>query len=232
MFVSHWMTRKVFTVSPDDSISDAVSLMKEKGIKHIPVLRDEKLKGIISDRDIKEFTPSKATTLDIFELHYLLAKAKVKEIMRSNVTTTTPSTPVEEAAMVMHDQNVGCLPVLQNGRLVGIISDRDIYRVLVDITGVRHAGHRIYLTIEDRPGSVKEVADIIRKHGFHLQSVLTSYEGVKQGYRDVVIRTKGKGDFNDLALELERVYKAVKINARNIIGDISSVLKAKNKEGK
>ena len=232
MFVSHWMTRKVFTVSPEESVTGAVSLMKEKGIKHIPVLRDEKLIGIISDRDINEFTPSKATTLDIFELHYLLAKTKVKEIMKSNVTTTTPSTPVEEAAMVMHDQNVGCLPVLENGRLVGIISDRDIYRVLVDITGVRHAGHRIYLTIEDRPGSVKEVADIIRKHGFHLQSVLTSYEGVKQGYRDVVIRTKGKGDFNDLALELERVYKAVKINSRNIIGDISSILKAKNRGGK
>jgi len=211
MFVSHWMTRKVFTVSPDDSISDAVSLMKEKGIKHIPVLKDEKLKGIISDRDIKEFTPSKATTLDIFELHYLLAKTKVKEIMRTKVTTTTPDTPVEEAAMVMHDQNVGCLPVLENGRLVGIISDRDIYRVLVDITGVRHGGHTIYLTIEDRPGSVKEVADIIRKYDFGLQSVLTSYEGVKEGYRDVVIRTKGAGDFKKLKAELEGTFTKVRI---------------------
>ncbi|MCL5422175.1 MAG: CBS and ACT domain-containing protein [Nitrospirae bacterium] len=211
MFVSHWMTRKVFTVSPDDSISDAVSLMKEKGIKHIPVLKDEKLKGIISDRDIKEFTPSKATTLDIFELHYLLAKTKVKEIMRTKVTTTTPDTPVEEAAMVMHDQNVGCLPVLENGRLVGIISDRDIYRVLVDITGVRHGGHTIYLTIEDRPGSVKEVADIIRKYDFGLQSVLTSYEGVEEGYRDVVIRTKGAGDFKKLKAELEGTFTKVRI---------------------
>ncbi|MCL4477219.1 MAG: CBS and ACT domain-containing protein [Nitrospirae bacterium] len=205
------MTRKVFTVSPDDSISDAVSLMKEKGIKHIPVLKDEKLKGIISDRDIKEFTPSKATTLDIFELHYLLAKTKVKEIMRTKVTTTTPDTPVEEAAMVMHDQNVGCLPVLENGRLVGIISDRDIYRVLVDITGVRHGGHTIYLTIEDRPGSVKEVADIIRKYDFGLQSVLTSYEGVEEGYRDVVIRTKGAGDFKKLKAELEGTFTKVRI---------------------
>jgi acetoin utilization protein AcuB len=210
MFVSDWMTKKVFTISPDDSISDAVSLMKEKRIKHLPVVKDDKLKGIISDRDIKEYTPSKATALDIFELHYLLAKTTVKEIMKSKVIATTPDTPVEEAAMVMHDQNVGSLPVLENGKLVGIISDRDIYQVLVDITGVRHGGNRIYLTVEDRPGSVREVADIIRKHGFSLQSVLTSYEGVKEGYRDVVIRTKGKGDFKSLKTELDGTYISVR----------------------
>lgn len=211
MFVSDWMTKKVFTISPDDSISDAVSLMKGKRIKHIPVLKDDKLKGIISDRDIKEYTPSKATTLDIFELHYLLAKTKVKEIMKSKVITTTPDTPVEEAAMVMHDQGVGCLPVVEQGRLAGIISDKDIYRVLVDITGVRHGGNRIYMTVEDRPGSVREVADIIRKYAFGLQSVLTSYEGVKGGYRDIVIRTKGTGDFKNLKAELESTYSNVKI---------------------
>ena len=211
MFVSNWMTKKVFVVAPDDSVSDAVSLMKGKGIKHLPVVKEDRLKGIISDRDIKEYTPSKATTLDIFELHYLLAKTYVKEIMKSKVITTSPDTPVEEAAMVMHDHCVGCLPVLENGRLVGIISDKDIYQVLVDITGVRHGGNRIYVTVEDRPGSVREVADIVRKHGFSLQSVLTSYEGVKEGYRDVVIRTKGKGDFKALKAELDGTYISVKI---------------------
>ncbi|HET6515795.1 MAG TPA: CBS and ACT domain-containing protein [Thermodesulfovibrionales bacterium] len=211
MFVSDWMTKKVYTIGVDDSISDAIMIMKEKGIKHLPVLKDDKLKGIISDGDIKEFSPSKATSLDIYELHYLLAVTKVKEAMKVKVFTTTPETPVEEAAMVMHDENIGCLPVLDQGRLVGIISDRDIYRVLVDITGVRHGGHRIYVTIEDRPGSVKEVADIIRKHAFHLQSILTSYEGVKEGYRDLVIRAKGAGDFRKLKAELEGTYRNVKI---------------------
>lgn len=211
MFVSYWMTKKVFTVSPDDSISDALRIMRDKEIKHIPVLKEDKIKGILSDRDIKEFTPSKATTLDIYELHYLLAKIKVKEVMKSKVITTTPETPVEEAAMVMFDQNIGCLPVLENGRLIGIISDRDIFRVLIDITGIRHGGHRFYLTIEDRPGSIKEVADIIRKHGFNLQSILTSYEGIKEGYRDIVIRTKVRGDFKKLKAELEETFKYVRI---------------------
>ncbi len=211
MFVKDWMTKRVYTVSPNDSVSDASKILKEKNIKHLPVLKDGKLKGILSDRDIKEYIPSKATSLDIYELHYLIAKTKVKEIMRKKVFTTTPDTPIEEAAMLMYDQNIGCLPVLDNGRLVGIISDRDIFKVLVDITGIRHGGHRIFLTIDDRPGSIKDVADIVRKHGFSLQSILTSYEGVKEGYRKVVIRTKGKGNFKSLRSELEATFRDVQI---------------------
>lgn len=206
MFVSDWMTRKVFTLSPDDFVSDAVKLMKEKHIKHIPLVKDDRLKGIVSDRDVKEFTPSKATTLDVYELHYLLAKTKMKEIMKTKVTTVTPHTSVEEAAMMMHDENIGCLPVVKGDRLVGIISDKDIYRILVDITGVRHGGHRICVTLEDRSGSIKEVADVIRKHGFMLQSILSSYEGVESGYRRVVIRTKGDGDFKALKDEIEKAF--------------------------
>lgn len=211
MFVSDWMTKKVFTVGLDDYLADAVSLMGEKQIKHVPVLKGGKLKGVVSDRDIKEYCPSKATTLDIYELHYLLAKTKIKEIMRSGVTTTTPDTPVEEAAMTMLDNNIGCLPVLEGNNLVGIISDRDIYRALVDITGVRHGGTRICVTVEDRPGSIREVADIIRDHKFRLQGILTSYEGVKEGYRKVVLRTKGQGDYSGLKAELEARFRVCRI---------------------
>jgi acetoin utilization protein AcuB len=211
MYVLNWMTTKVFTVSADDYLSDAIALMKEKNIKHIPVVKNGKLKGIISDRDIKEYSPSKATSLDIYELHYLLAKTKIKEIMKSKVITTTPYVPVEEAAMIMLDRNIGCLPVLEKENLAGIISDRDIYRALVDITGVRHGGHRICVTIEDRPGSIKEVADIIRKSGYRLQSILTSYEGVKEGYREVVIRTKGTGNFSSVKTDIEKTFRVCQI---------------------
>jgi len=211
MFVSDWMSKKVFTVGVDDYISDAIALMREKGIRHLPVLKNNKLKGIVSDRDIKEYSPSKATCLDVYELHYLLANTKIKDIMRPKLFTTTPDTPVEEAAMVMMDQGVGCLPVLDNVELVGIISDRDIFRALVDITGVRHGGVRVCVTIEDRPGSIKEVADIVRKHNYRLQGILTSYEGVKEGYRRVVIRTKGKGDLGKLKAEIEGTFRTCDI---------------------
>jgi len=211
MYVSDWMTAKVFTVEPDDYLSDALVLMKEKDIKHLPVVKGNRLKGIISDRNIKEYSPSKATSLDIYELHYLLAKTRIKEIMIAKVLTTTPDTPVEEAAMLMLDKGVGCLPVLAGDNLAGIISDKDIYRALVDITGVRHGGHRVCLTIEDRAGSIKEVADVIRSHNFRLQGILTSYEGVKEGFRRVVIRTKGKGDFNKLKADMEGQFRTCQL---------------------
>ena len=211
MFVSDWMTKKVITVGPDDYLSDAITLMKEKNIKHLPVVKGGRLRGIISDRDIKEYTPSKATCLDVYELHYLLAKTKIKDLMIAKVITTSPDTPVEEAAMVLLDRNIDCLPVLDGGSLVGIISDRDIFHALVDITGVRHGGHRVCVTIEDRPGSIREVADIIRKHGFHLHGILTSYEGVREGYRKVMIRTTETGDFRGLREELLENYRNVQI---------------------
>ncbi len=209
MFVSNWMTKNVFAVTPDDSISDAIRLLKEKGIKHLPVVEGDRVRGILSDRDIKEYTPSKATTLDIYELHYLLAKTKIKEVMKKQVITTTPDTPIEEAAMILYDRNIGCLPVVENERLVGIISEKDIFRTLIDITGIRKGGHRINIIVSDRPGSIKEVADMIRKYGFMLQSILTSYEGLKEGYRNIVIRTKGTGDFESLQAELEKTYKDI-----------------------
>ena len=210
-FVADWMTKKVFSVSPDSSISEAAKITREKGIKHLPVLKGKKVVGILSDRDIKEYVPSKATSLDVYELHYLLAKTKVKEIMKKKIYTTAQETPIEEAALVMHSRNIGCLPVIDDGRLVGIISDRDIFQVLVDITGIRHGGHRVSMLIEDSPGSIKDVADIIRKHGYKLQSVLTSYEKVKEGFRNIVIRMKGKGNFKEMKEELEGTYKGVKI---------------------
>jgi acetoin utilization protein AcuB len=211
MYVSDWMTKKVFSVDFDAYLSDALSLMKEKRIKHVPVLKSGKLKGIISDRDIKEYSPSKATSLDIYELHYILAKTKIRDLMTTKVVTTTSDTPVEEAAMLMMDSNIGCLPVVDEGNLSGIISDKDIFRALVDITGARHGGNRICVTIEDRAGSIKEVADMVRKHNFRLQGILTSYEGVKDGFRKVVIRTQGKGDFNRLKAEIEEAFKTCRI---------------------
>ncbi len=211
MFVSEWMTRKVFTIRPEESVSEAIRIMKEQRVKHLPVVQREGLKGIVSDRDIKEFSPSKATTLDIYELHYLFARAPIREVMKGKVITTTPDAPVEEAAKKMYDNRIGCLPVLEAGRLAGIICEMDIFRALVDITGVRHGGHRIYAKIADRPGSIKEIADIIRKHGFSLQSILTSYEGVREGFRKIVIRTKGTGKFGDLKTELLGTYRDVRI---------------------
>lgn len=212
MFVTDWMTRQVVTVGPDESIARAIHLMKERGIKHLPVVHAGGVVGVISDRDIKAYTPSKATSLDVFEINYLLAKAKVKDAVGPLLTTTAPDTPVEEAALAMFDNNIGCLPVLEGDLLVGIISDRDIFRALVDITGVRHGGHRICVTIADSPGTIREVTDIVRAAGFHLRGILSSYEKVAKGSRRVVVRTDATGDFDALRAALEREYSFVRIS--------------------
>lgn len=196
MLVRDYMTIHVHTVMPDDTISDALCLMRQKKIKHLPVVTaDRQVAGIVSDRDIKEYIPSKGTSLDIYELNYLLARTNVDGIMKSPVLTAAPDMTVEEAAMIMHDKDIGCLPVVEDKKLVGIISDTDIFRVLIEITGVRSGGHRIAAVIDDASGSIKVLADVIREHGFRLQSIMSTSEKAPPGKRYVVIRTRGEGDF-------------------------------------
>jgi acetoin utilization protein AcuB len=210
MFVSDWMTKKLHTIGPDNSISEAIRLFKEKKIKHLPVVKNgDKLAGILSDRDIKDYTPSKASTFDIRELNYILFTTKVKEIMVKKVITVAPDVPIEEAAVLMFDHNIGCLPVVDQGKLAGIISDRDLFRVLIDITGVRQGGKRFYVVLKDKLGVTGEVLDVVRKHGFTLDSVLTTYEGAKKGFKRVVVRTKGvEGDITAASKELNELFGA------------------------
>jgi len=211
MFVADWMTRQVVTVVPNDSVARAMHLMLERGVKHLPVVHDGAVVGVISDRDIRAYTPSKATSLDIYEINYLLAKANVKDAMGARLTTTTPETPIEEAALTLHENAIGCLPVVEGGVLVGIISDQDFFRALVDITGVRHGGHRVCVTVADRAGSIRAVTDIIRSRGFGLHGILTSYEKVPKGSRSVVIRTDTRGDFEALRADLLKDYPSLRI---------------------
>lgn len=210
MLVKDWMAAPVFTVGPEASVSEVVNLMREKKVKHIPVAVDGVLKGVISDRDIKQYMPSKGTSLDIFEINYLLAKTKASEIMKVKMLTTTTETPVEEAAMLLYDNNIGCLPVVDGGKLVGIISDRDMYRILVEITGARRGGVRVSLPVEDRPGSIREVGDIIRSHDFRLQSILSTNDKAAPGQRYVVLRVFGNGNQQALKKELEAKYQSVR----------------------
>lgn len=211
MFVSDWMTRKVFTVSPDDDASAAKAVFRERSVKHLPVLDGGRLVGILSDRDLVSYAASRRAEAGPETVEKALSGTRVKSLMRKNVITVEADQPVEEAAMLMLDEAVGCLPVTDQGSLVGIISDRDIFEALVDITGVRHRGHRFVVPVDDRPGSIKEVIDIIKKYGFMLLSVVTSYKGAKKGMRNVVIRTHGRGEFNALKHELEGTYLGVKI---------------------
>ncbi|GAB4277422.1 MAG: CBS domain-containing protein [Deferrisomatales bacterium] len=200
MLVRKWMTPDPKTVQAQDPVSQAIHLMKEHNIRHLPVLDGDRLVGIVTDRDLKEFSPSRATTLDVYELHYLLSKTKVVEAMKKDPLQVGPDDPIERAARLMHDHKYGCLPVVdEGGRVVGILTQEDVFQALVQVTGCGSDTVRLQMTIPDEPGSIKTVADRVRAHGLKLRSILTTYQDVPEGRRELILRVEG----DTLALERE-----------------------------
>ena len=132
--VRDWMTTSPATITPKTSLSDAHRLMKQKKVRRLPVVENGRLVGIVALSDVLEAEPSGATTLSIYELNYLLAELKVDKIMKHNVITVEPSTTIREAARIMLENKIGGLPVLENGNLVGIITESDIFRMIVRTT--------------------------------------------------------------------------------------------------
>ena len=191
MLVKGWMTSDVMTIDEDTSMMKASQIMKENNIRRLPVMHKGKLVGMVTDRDIKEASPSKATTLDVHELYYLLSELKVKDIMSKNVSTIGPEETVEKAAVKMLEHRISGLPVVNDkGKVVGVITQGDIFKVLISLTGIYRGGIQFAFNLEDRPGSIKEVSDMIRKHGGRMVSILTSYDMCDEGCRHVYIRIK------------------------------------------
>jgi len=191
MLVKGWMTSDILTVDEDTSMMKASQIMKENNIRRLPVMRKGKLVGMVTDRDIKEASPSKATTLDVHELYYLLSELKLKDIMSKGLVTIGPEETVEKAAVKMLEHRISGLPVVNDkGKLVGIITQGDIFKVLVSLTGVYRGSVQFAFNLEDRPGSIKEVADTIRKHGGRMVSILSSYDMCDENCRHVYIRIK------------------------------------------
>ena len=222
MPVKDWMTTDPITVKPDTSVMKASQIMKDNNIRHLPVLNEDgELVGIVSDRDLKEASPSKATTLDVHELYYLLSELKVKDIMTRNVITVASRDTIEKAAVIMLERKVNGLPVVDDGELVGMLSQGDVFRVLVSITGIYRGGALFAFSLEDRPGSIKEVADVIRNHGGRMVSILTTYDMVDEGTRNVHIRVADLSSERFAALrdELESEFTVLYV-VENELGDI------------
>jgi acetoin utilization protein AcuB len=197
MLVRNWMTPDPITIVEDTSMMEASQLMREKGLRRLPVVNKKgALVGIVSDRDIKDASPSKATTLDVHELYYLLSKLKIKEVMSRDPLTIHPDSTVEKAALIMMDKRISGLPVIDDAKnLVGILTQGDVFKVLTRITGVMQGGVQLAFELDDRPGSIKEVADVIRAHGGRMTSILTSYETASgSGKRNVFFRVQGFQD--------------------------------------
>lgn len=213
MIISDWMTKDVITIDPEASMMRAAKIMKEKNIRRLPVVDDKgKLVGIVSDRDVKEASPSKATTLDVHELYYLLSEIKVKNIMTPNPITIRETDTVVKCAAIMQEKKISGLPVLdEKGILVGIMTQDEVYKVLLSITGVYHGGVQLGLKLPDERGSLKEVLDCLRSYKARVISVLTAYDQVEAGFRQVFIRIMDmdKSVLNELRKELTDKHNLV-----------------------
>ena len=210
MLVKDWMTREVISVDEDVSIMKASALMREKGFQHLPVLRRGRLIGIVSDRDLKEAHPSKATTLDIHELYYLLDKLKVEKVMSKNPHTLGGHETTEKAAALMLKYDISALPVVdQKGDLQGIITKGDVFRAMVSVSGIYQAPLQLCVEVEDRPGAIREVTDVIRAYGGRMVSMISTYEQATKGFRHLYIRTKDVENEEALFAELEGKFKLI-----------------------
>jgi len=191
MLVKNWMSKDVITVDVNDSMHDAMRLLREHDIRMLPVMKKGRLVGIVTDRDLKKASASDATTLEVHELLYLLTKIKVKDIMTRDPITVPQDYTVEETAQVLLENKISGAPVVDaGGKVIGTITQTDLFRVLISLTGIGSGGIQFGFQIEDRAGSIKEVADIIREFGGRMVSILTSYDHVPEGYRNVYIRMR------------------------------------------
>ena len=165
MFVGERMSRPVISVSPDAPINEVLAMFKKEHIRRAPVIKDGKLAGIVSERDLLNASPSSVTTLSIWELNYLISKVKIKNVMTKKVITVSKDTPIEEAARIMADNKIGGLPVMRDGHVVGIITETDLFKIFLEFMGAREKGVRVTALIEEKPGQLAKITNAIADLG-------------------------------------------------------------------
>lgn len=171
MRVGKRMKRNVVTIRPDDSIRLAMELMHKNRIRQLPVVEGRKVVGIITDRDLREASPSSATSLSVWEINYLLEQVKVKDVMTCDVITVSPETSVEEATRIINDHKFGGLPVVEDDKLVGIITETDLLELFIAIMDINGASTRIDVVMGDDPKGFETVSKIVDENGGEIVSV-------------------------------------------------------------
>ncbi len=211
-YIKEKMQKNPITIGPEASFYEARAIIRDKGIRHLPVVdKHHHLVGLVTDTDIREAAPSDATTLSVHELHYLLGKLKVSAFMtpREKLITITPETIIEKSVQLMHDHKIGCLPILDGEKLLGIITQTDVLDLLVDLFGVKTPGTRITLGLEDAPGILHDVLEVVKRHNVNLISVVTPSYKV-DNKRIVAIRIQTFG--------YEKIVEELKNSGYEVLG--------------
>lgn len=165
MLVGDRMSHPVITISPDLPIVDALNLMKRERIRRAPVVKDGKMVGIVSDKDLLNASTSPATSLSVWELNYLLSKITVKEVMSKKVLSVSENTPIEEAARIMADNKIGGLPVTRGEDVVGIITETDLFKIFLELMGAREPGVRVTALIPEQRGQLAKLTQAVASQG-------------------------------------------------------------------
>jgi len=186
--VGERMTTNVKTVSMETNINEAFSMMKHHNIRRLPVLEKGRVVGIVTLSDLNRAAPSSATSLSIHELNYLLAKTTIKDILpkKQQVITTGPENYIETAAKLMRRYRISGLPVLEQDKLVGIVTETDIFDAFIDILGVKKTHSRIDLYTADRPGTIAAITGIIAAQGKNILNTVVYFDDKKGKYKMIV----------------------------------------------
>ncbi len=189
MYVGRIMHTNLVTVPPDTTLTKANTLIAEKRINHLLVVdKNGDLLGIVSDRDLKKFSASPATTLSVHELNYLLSQLTVEMIMAKKIITITPGTTIERAALIMQENRINALPVISEETLVGIITTTDVMGVLLHAIGFGDKSARFTVLVEDRIGVVAEVSNLLKEQQVNIRSLVTWPEKNYPGIYQLVMR--------------------------------------------
>jgi acetoin utilization protein AcuB len=207
MLVGERMSFPVISVSPDMPIIDALNLMKRERIRRTPVIKDGKLVGIVSDKDLLNASPSPATSLSIWELNYLLSKIRISDVMTKKVLTVTEDTPIEEAARIMADNKIGGLPVMRDDHVTGIITETDLFKMFLELMGAREAGVRATVLVLDEPGQLAKLTGAIAEKGGNIIA-FTQFKGKDPSNRQVTLKVTGLTE-EQVNNEIEPMVKSI-----------------------
>lgn len=189
MLIRDWMATAILTVDANTSVMRATRTMKENNIRRLPVLSHGKLVGVVTDRDLKEASPSSTSEIDIHEMYYLLSEMKIKDVMTDKCICLKQDDTLEKAALVMLKERISGIMILDdNENLVGLLSETDILRGFIEATGIQDGSYQYVIEMPDQPGSTTKIIDLLREKEARVLSILTSFSDAPRGSKTVAIR--------------------------------------------
>lgn len=209
MAVKDFMTRKVVYVSPDTTVAHTADMMREQGLRRLPVIENDRLVGVVTERTMAEASPSKVTSLSIYEMNYLLNKTKIRDIMVRDVVTVSPYASLEDAVYAMMKNQVGILPVVEAGQVLGVITEKDVFKAFLEVSGYGEEGIRVIITADDTVGTLAKIVDTISADNLNIKRTVVATR--RSGKVAIEIQIDGKADVTDLREKL--IKQGIQVDA-------------------